>query len=56
MRRKIPKESNAMKYEMQDDEPTKTWNAKEKKSPLPFYVLIGAICFALAWIMSGAMN
>lgn len=36
--------------------PPTSWNKKEKKNNLPFYILIGLLCFALAWVMSGVVN
>jgi len=38
------------------DTPPISWNKQEKKNNLPLYILIGAVCFALAWVMSGAMK
>ena len=32
---------------------TQRWNKQEKKSNVTFYVLIGILCFVLAWAMSG---
>lgn len=29
------------------------WNPREKKKPILQYVLIGLICMALAWVLSG---
>jgi len=41
-----------------DDEYVRThhWNRKDKESKWPFYIIIGAICFLIAWAMSGAMK
>ncbi|MDQ6988668.1 MAG: hypothetical protein Q9M19_02205 [Mariprofundaceae bacterium] len=37
------------------ERPTKTWNKLEKKSHGLFYILIGLLCFMIAWAMSGAV-
>lgn len=41
-----------------DDQYLKTthWNRKGKESKWLFYILIGLLCFILAWVMSGAMK
>jgi len=41
-----------------DEEFLKThhWNKKERESHWLLYVLIGILCFVLAWMMSGAMR
>lgn len=41
----------------QDDDKhleTQGWNAYEKKSNTGLYIIIAAVCFVLAWIISGA--
>ena len=46
-----------MKFE-EDEEYVRSqhWNRKEKKRKWPFYLVIGAVCFFIAWVMSGAMK
>ena len=36
--------------------PKQRWNRQENKVPWVLYTLIGIICFAVAWVMSGAMK
>ncbi len=38
------------------ERPTKSWNKQEKKSNWLFYVMIGVVCFMIAWAMSGTMK
>jgi len=45
-----------MKFEDEEYLKTQSWNRKQKKNNLPFYLLIGFVCFILAWVMSGAMK
>ncbi len=44
-----------MNHEEDDDHlKTQKWNAYEKKSNVTLYVLIGILCFLIAWVISGA--
>jgi len=47
-----------MKTEEEEDEYLKKshWNRKEKESKWLLYLLIGILCFSLAWMISGGLK